>query len=191
MDAKVALAYWLALPAERRTFQAVADRFRVDRSRISQIAKRDSWRDRLDELELEGIRDAERKVRETARRLALSRAQRIGNVLELFDRANALALSQIPLKPDGTVDLDALVELGDRPLDRLLERMPGLFRMAELAAGEATDRIHVTEIQPVLLAFARIALLDREPGERERILGMLTAASSGLVEIEGTATRVA
>lgn len=186
-----AKAYWLALPAERRTFKAVADRFHVSAARVGQIATRDGWQKTLDELELEGVREAEQEVRRQFRRLARPRAERIANTLELYDRALDLAIGQIPLTADGKIDVEAIAKLGDRPLDRLLERMPGLFRMAELASGEATDRIHVAEVQPVLLAFARIALLDRPPEERERILGMLTAASSGLVEIEGTSTRVA
>lgn len=182
-----AKAYWLALPEGARTFQAVADRFHVDRSRISQIAKRDGWREALEAQELETMVETEKEVRRRISRLARSRADRISSVLELFDRANDLALSQLPLNDKGEIDL---TKIGGVALDRILERMPGLFRMAELAAGEATDRVHVSEVQPVLLAFARIALLDR--GEaRERILGMLTAASSGLVEIEGRSERVA
>lgn len=186
-----AKAYWLALPADRRTFRAVAARFNVSAARVGQIAARDNWQKTLDEVESSELVKAEQEVRRQVRKLVRSRADRIANTLELYDRALDLAIAQVPLTADGTIDVDAISKLGDRPLDRLLERMPGLFRMAELAAGEATDRIHVSEIQPVLLAFARIALLDRPDGERERILGMLTAASSGLVEIEGRSERVA
>lgn len=181
-----ALAYWLALPEDRRTYRAVADRFLISEARVGQVAKRDGWLKTLERIETEALVETEKEVRRRISRLARSRADRISSTLELFDRANDLALAQLPLTEAGEIDLDAI---GDVALDKILERMPGLFRMAELAAGEATDRVHVSEVQPVLLAFARIALLDRGD-ERERILGMLTAASSGLVEIEGQAVRV-
>lgn len=181
---KAALAYWLALPHEKRSHLAVAQRFGVSRQRIQQIATEDEWSKRLDELEEAEAAEAMRDVRRAVRRQARSRAERIAQTLEAYDRSNDLLLGLLPIKADGTIDEKALDRLGDRPLDRLLGHLPGLHRMAELAAGEATDRLAVTEVQPVLIAFAKIAVFHAPPEERPAVMRELADASSGLIPLE-------
>lgn len=175
-------AYWLALSPEERTFKAAGARFGVTAERVGQIARRDGWLVAAKDLDLERERAEDRELRKMIRRDARQRAERLSRTLELYDRTNDLALELLPLKADGSVDVAAL---GDaRPtIDAILGRMPGLFKMAELAAGEATDRVAVSEVQPVLLAFARIAVMRAPAGERGEVMRELEAASSGLIPL--------
>jgi hypothetical protein len=173
-----AKAYWLALPDDRRTYETVAQRFQVSAERVGQVARRDGWREELAALQA----DEDAEVRRVFRRNARNRAERLGRTLEFYDRANDLALAEIPLDENGEVDLARLGEAKPK-VEALLSSMPGLFKMAELAAGEATDRVAIAEVQPVLVAFARIAVLRSSPEERGEVIRELEAASAGLVQI--------
>jgi hypothetical protein len=175
---QAAKAYFLALPVERRTFKAVAERFKVSDVRVGQIAKRDRWGEdvlRLDE-------EQERATWSKLRRELRSRADRVARTLELYDRANDLALELLPVREDGSIDVEKL-GAGAPTLEQILRRIPGLFRMAELAAGEATDRVQIADVQPVLSAFARIAVLEAAPERRAEVMRLLEAASAGLVAL--------
>lgn len=175
-----AKAWYLALPEERRTFKAVADRFEVSDVRVSQVAKRDKWLEQAEEID----RRVERK---TITNLVRNRADRLTRTLEVFDRAADLALELLPLTAAGEIDV-AKIDPSKMPrVDQILEKIPGLFRMAELAAGEATDRVALSELQPVLVAFAKIAVIHAPAEKRGEVIRELEAASSGLVSLESAA----
>lgn len=177
-----AKAYFLGLPEERRTFAQVARRFHVSNARVGQIARRDKWLAALGE-----VRDLEaQEVMRVVRHEIRGRAERLGRTLEFYDRVNDAAIASLPLGENGEVDLDKLGDAAPK-IEALLSSMPGLFKMAELAAGEATDRVAISELQPVLVAFARIAVLHAPTEVRGDVIRELEAASAGLVTIDGSA----
>lgn len=175
-----AKAYFLALPEERRTLKAVADRFQVSDVRVSQVAKRDKWLAEADTID----RRVERKA---ITNLVRNRADRLTRTLEIYDRSTDLALQILPLDATGAIDVSKIDPSKMPRIDQVLEKLPGLFRMAELAAGEATDRIALSELQPVLIAFAKIAVVNARPEDRGQVVRELEQASSGLVSLEPTA----
>lgn len=175
-----AKAYWLALPDEKRTYEAVAARFHVSSERVGQVARRDGWREELASLHA----DQDRETRRVFRRHARNRAERLARTLDFYDRATDVGLASLPLDAEGEIDLTALGEARPK-IEALLSSMPGLFKMAELAAGEATDRVAIAEVQPVLVAFARIAVLRASPEVRGEVIRELEQASAGLVQIGG------
>lgn len=171
-------AYWLALPEPRRTFTAVADRFGCSDVRVGQIAREDGWAKLLEEHEAAEAREMQKALVREVRRRARSRVDRLLSTLELYDRVNDVALDALPIGEDGKIIA------GELRLESLLASMPGLFKMAELAAGEATDRVAIADVQPVLVAFARIAVLRAPAADRGEVMRELEAASAGLVVLE-------
>lgn len=169
-----ARAYFLALPTERRTFAEVARRFGVSDVRVSQIARRDGWVE-------EAQRTDERVERRAVTMLVRNRAERLARTLELYDRAGDLALELLPLDAEGRLDVAKMREIPR--VDQILEKIPGLFRAAELAAGEATDRVALSELQPVLVAFAKIAVVHAAPEQRGEVVRALEQASGGLLTL--------
>ena len=181
-DPNVLRAYWLALPVERRSFRVVGERFGLSSERIGQIARRDGWAEPLAEREVELERREAAEYRQVVRRIARNRAERLERTLEVYDRANDLLLEKLPLTPAGELDVKALA--ADLPsLEALLQRIPRLFRMAELASGEATDRIDVSSVQPILAAFAKIAVVHAPVEARGEVYRELEQACGGLVEL--------
>jgi predicted flap endonuclease-1-like 5' DNA nuclease len=174
---QAARAYFLALPPHRRSYAEVARRFHVSRGRVSQIARRDGWPAEATLID--------QRVREkAATMLARTRAERLVRMQEVADRTSDLALAMLPLDEKGAVDI-AKIPGGAPRLDQVLEKIPGLFKMAELAAGEATDRVSIADVRPVLIAFARIAVVHADPDRRGDVVRELEAASSGLVALDG------
>lgn len=173
-----ARAYFLALPTEHRTFKAVAEKFHVTPARVGQIAKRDSWLKARDELEELEVAETEKVIRKRVLELARDRATRIVRVVELVDRVNDVALQKLKVGEDGAITVE-----GELELEKILSTMPGLVRMAELVSGEATDRVHVSEVQPVLVAFAQIAVRYAPAEERDRVVVELEQASAGLLQM--------
>lgn len=182
IDWTIARAWYLALPMDKRTFASVASRFGVSRSQVSRRAGEEGW----DAV----ARDADRRVeRRALERVIRSRADRLARTIEVYDRANDLAAQLLPIdEATGLIDVGK-IEAMPR-VDQILEKLPGLFRMAELAAGEATDRVAVAEVQPVILAIARIAIMRAPADERGSVLREIEAATAGLVQI-GPGTEVA
>jgi hypothetical protein len=182
---RAAKAYYLALPEERRSYAAVARRFGVSDVRVGQIAKRDGWAKAVEEIQA----IEEREIQRVLRRELRNRAERISRTLEVYDRVSDLALELLPLDESGEIDVTRIRELPS--LDALLGKMPGLFRMAELAAGEATDRVAISDVPPVLVAFARIAVLNADADRRGEVMRELEAASAGLVALSAGAEAAA
>lgn len=176
-----ARAYWLALPEERRSYKAVAERFHVSDVRIGQIARADDWPKALAELQTQADRIERQELAKELRRLARNRAERLGRTLEAYDRLNDLLLERIPIGEDGLVDVDQVREL---KLETLITGLPGLFKMAELAAGEATDKVAIADVHPVLISFARIAVLRAPAEERGEVMRELESAAAGLIALE-------
>jgi hypothetical protein len=171
-----ARAYFLALPPERRTFAEVSRRFQVSDVRVGQVARSQGWVEAAGEID-------ERVERRAITMLVRNRAERLARTLEVADRYTDLVLGQIPLKADGSVDVAAIPKEALGRIDQVVEKMPGLFKMAELAAGEATDRVAISELQPVLVAFARIAVVNAPAELRGEVIRELEAASAGLVTL--------
>lgn len=174
-----ARAYFLALPAHRRTYAEVSRRFKVSDVRVSQVARSQGWIEEAEKID-------ERIEKRAITNLVRGRAERLTRTLELYDRASDLALASLPLDAKGEIDVKALGEAKPK-LESLLTSMPGLFKMAELAAGEATDRVAISELQPVLIAFAKIAVVHAPAEKRGEVIRELEAASAGLVTLDAAA----
>lgn len=163
-----ARAWWLAQPPERRTHQAVADRFKVSRSRVSQIAARDRWDDRLVEV----LREADKRV--------IAQAVRSQAELATVQRRIAARLQDRVLEQlEGADEL----ELNDG-----LRRLPGILRLDQLLAGEATDRVDLAEVKTALVSISQVAIIaGRESWPPERTLEALREATAGLVALPAAA----
>lgn len=181
-----ARAYWLALEPEKRSYQAVAERFGVTRQRVGQVARANGWPKALEELEELEEKTEMREIRRAIVARARSRGERVARTLELYDRASDLGLELLPLTDAGELDLAAIAEIPN--LDTMLQRLPALFRMAELAAGEATENVAIVEIQPILIALSRVAIRNAPAERREAVLGELEEAMGGLLTIEAGPT---
>lgn len=172
---QAAKAYYLALPPTRRSYAEVARRFKVSDVRVGQVARAQGWSIEADTVD--------RRVEQRAiTQIVRNRADRLARTLELYDRASDLTLTMLPLNADGSIDVARIKEMPR--IDQMLEKIPGLFKMAELAAGEATDRVSIADVQPVLIAFARIAVVHASPESRADVVRELEAASSGLVQLD-------
>lgn len=176
-----ARAYWLALPPEQRLFVKVAERFGVSPARVGQVARRDDWLKAAADLEQEEERVEMAEIRKVVTARARSRGERLAKTLEIYDRANDLGLELLPLGEDGEIDLAAIAE--SPSLEQMLGRLPRLFRMAELAAGEATDRVTIAEIQPILVALGRVAIRNCLPERRSEVVRELEEATAGLLAL--------
>lgn len=176
---QVAKAYYLGLPRERRSFAEVARKFKVSDVRVGQVARAAGWPETAAAVD-------ERVERRAVTMIVRSRAERLARTLELYDRAADATLKMLPLDANGDVDVKAL-EKAKPKLEALLSGMPGLFKMAELAAGETTDRVAIAEIQPVLIAFAKIAVVHAPAETRGQVIRELEAASAGLVRLDDAA----
>lgn len=160
-----AKAYYLALPRHRRTKRAVAKRFGVSDARVGQVARLEHWDRDADSVD-------ERTERRTTTLLVRSRAEREARYLEIVD-----------LAADLTIELFERDQPGPT-LEQMLKRMPGLAKIERLVAGEATDRVDIADVQPVLIAFARIAVVHARPEARRDVVQALEAVSSGLVQLD-------
>lgn len=172
---QAARAYFLGLPPERRTFAEVGRRFQVSDVRVGQVARSAGWVEAAEEVD-------SRVEKRAVTMIVRNRAERLARTLELYDRAADLALEMLPLDGEGRLDVKKIQNLPR--VDQMLEKIPGLFRTAELAAGEATDRVAISELQPVLVAFAKIAVVHAPPDRRGDVIRELEAASAGLVSLE-------
>lgn len=177
---QVAKAYFLAMPPNKRSFAAVSRRFKVSDARVGVVARSGGW---VEEAEKADRRAEKRAVTMIVR----NRADRLVRTLEIYDRSTDLALQILPLDAKGAIDVKKIDPSKMPRIDQVLEKLPGLFRMAELAAGEATDRIALSELQPVLIAFAKIAVVNARPEDRGQVVRELEQASSGLVSLEPAA----
>src|SRR3954452_9854208 len=118
-----ARAYFLALPAARRTYAEVARRFKCSDVMVGQIAKREGWREQAEKIER---RIEQRAITEIVR----NRAERLARTLSVFDRASDLTLALLPID-EKTGELDPSKMADAKPkLESLLSSMPGLFKMA-------------------------------------------------------------
>lgn len=174
---QAARAYYLALPLTKRTFAEVGRRFQVSDVRVGQVARSQGWVE-------EAAKVDERIEKRAISLLVRNRAERLARTLEVADRYTDLVLAQIPLDANGQIDVSKIPAEALGRIDQVVEKMPGLFKMAELAAGEATDRVAIAELQPVLVAFAKIAVVHAPPEKRGEVIRELEAASAGLVTLE-------
>ncbi len=132
VDWEAAKAFYIALPAEERSYTRISAQFGVSEVSVGKWARRQDWPAQAAE--------ADRKAGEKAvARIVRSRAERIVAYTSLVDDyVDAVAAK---LKTD---DLD--VKAAD---------LPGLVKTAELLLGEPTDRIQVSQLQPLLDSYDR------------------------------------
>lgn len=124
---------YLDLEGER-TFAAVAKHFGVSDVAVGNRARREDWKRAAREYD-------ERTADELAAKRVRTRAARVAQSLRIVDKL----LDRVE------VDVDVL--------DLKVSDFPALVKTAELLEGQATDRIALGEIQPVLRTY-NAALLE-------------------------------
>lgn len=141
IDWDAAFAYFASDPTI--SFGKVGKQFGVSDVAVGKHAKRDNWNQRRAELLEQAANSALQRARRT-------REQRITKVLGLVDSAI-----------DGfDTQLDAKIA------EAKLSDLPALVKLTELLEGEATDRVDVTRVQPLIAAFVvKVAVLV--PAERD------------------------
>lgn len=146
--------FWLALQPPR-SFQTVADQYRVSRSRVRYVAVREGWEALAADVDARALENAKRRI-------VRSRADRVTKVLGiidgLVDRYDD-ELAQLELKP---ADLDRVVKLG------------------ELLQGEATDRVEFGEVKDAFVRFGTRVLGWLPKEFHERFLGELRDELGGV-----------
>jgi hypothetical protein len=158
VDWETAEAFYLGLDPPRR-LQRVVEKFSVSRVSVGKQAKARKWRDKAAEIDAQVAAGAMRRVRR-------SRAERVQKVLELVDSV-----------VDGFTD--------DRLLEAKVSDLPALVKLAELLEGEATDRVDIRKVQPVIVAFVtRVAGCVAKEKQPE-FAGHLDWLEGELLAIEG------
>jgi hypothetical protein len=125
IDWDAAFAYFCSDPTT--TFTGVARQFHVSHTAVCKHAKRDNWNDQRAKLLDQAANGALQRVRRT-------RQERIQKVLELVDTV-----------VEGFTD--------ERLAEAKVSDVPALVKLAELLEGEATDRVDIRRVQPVIVAF--------------------------------------
>lgn len=158
IDWAAAEAFYLSLDPPRR-LQRVVEKFAVSRVSVGKQAKARKWREKATEID-------EHAARGTMQRIRRSRQERVQKVLELVDTV-----------VEGFTD--------DRLLEAKVSDLPALVKLAELLEGEATDRVDIRKVQPVIVAFVtRVAgcvSKDKQP----EFAGHLDWLEGELLAIEG------
>lgn len=172
-DHDAALAVFVSL-GPTRTLSDVAKRFKVSVQAIAKVAKADNWFDVAAKIDREAAEKALRRVRR-------SREQRVEQALRIVD--GTLLLYEQKLE-----DIAGDV----KPQD-----VVALTKLAELLEGEATSRISISELQPLLNAFeqavAELEALARQvdPDATDRAVARLddeltAIASARAASVRGT-----
>lgn len=149
IDWQAAEEFYLSLDPPR-VLQRVVEKFAVSRVSVGRQAKQRKWREKAERLDAAAVAGVTRRIQRT-------REQRITKVLGLVDSAI-----------DGfDAQLDAKIA------EAKLSDLPALVKLTELLEGEATDRVDVTRVQPLIAAFVvKVAVLvpaDRD-GELSAVL---------------------
>jgi hypothetical protein len=116
--------FWLALPHPRSS-QPVADKFRVSRTRVNHVRKRDSWDAIAAEIDAKALDVVKRRE-------IKNHAQRDEDLLGLYDKL-----------------IDRAHEMLDRDdaAEVKFSDIPPYVRQVQLVQGEPTDRIAQAEVQ--------------------------------------------
>jgi hypothetical protein len=165
IDWDAALAFYVSLGPQERSFQRVADEFPVSMTTVKKWAKRNEWHRVAAEADAVAGRVAlDRAVR--------TRSERTEAVLKLVDEYLDQTTARIKTK-------DLNIKASD---------VPHLVKLAELLLGEPTDRIQISQLEPLLDAYdqaldrLRDMASDREGADRiiegldERLLALAAQA---------------
>ena len=123
IDWEQAFTFYASLPAERRSYQAVADQFGVSVRTVEKHGRQDKWKQRLRGINAQ-------VAAETNNSLSQSRAEQIGKLVKLIDAtliayADKLRRGDLRMSPS---DLDRLHKLWQQLTDELAQPadpMPG------------------------------------------------------------------
>jgi hypothetical protein len=164
VDPDVAFSYFAGLPPAERSRSRVAARFQVSPQRMSQLAARHRWDDRVALLDARARRRAETTI-------VRDRAKVLATTLEIVDLAESELLARLRAG-------EAEVRLAD---------LPGLVRLRELLLGEATERIDVAEDKVVNAAAISVGQRIVEQARRQEYADALEQAVGGIVSLGPTA----
>lgn len=141
IDWDAAFAYFCSDPTV--SYPKVSRQFSVSVTSVGKHARAEKWNERRAKLHEQAANGALQRVRR-------SREQRVQKVLELVDAA-----------VDGfDARLDAKIA------EAKLSDLPALVKLAELLEGEATDRVDIRKVQPVIVAFVtRVARHIPKPAQ--------------------------
>src|SRR4051812_7299819 len=161
IDWSDACSYWMGLPADQRSYQAVADRYGISVRTVERHGRKERWRERRREIEA----SADRAV---AEQLAAARAEHQEGVLKLVDAtyvlyARGLSSGTVKVTPSDLVRLH-----------KLRTELEG--KAADLEAGAAAV---ATRTGPRDETERRLQVLRalHEVGDLDRLLGRAGSAS--------------
>lgn len=148
-----AFLFYAALPAERRSYQAVADEFGVSRRTVERHGREDRWKQQARELDRDSARAA-------AERLKDQRADKLIDTEKLVEAtyvsyANQLVAGQVKVNPSHLVKLFELRErIWERQDDETVEQLGQLAQPVD-PIDPAEHKLHV------LRALEEAGVLDR------------------------------
>lgn len=154
VDWDAALAFYVALGPTERSYRMVSERFGVSETTVRKWANRQDWPTVAATTDAEAGRVAlDRAVR--------TRSERTEAVLKLVDEYLDQTTARIKAK-----DLD--IKASD---------VPHLVKLAELLLGEPTDRIAISQLEPLLDAYDqaldKLRDMASDPEQADRIIGGL------------------
>jgi hypothetical protein len=160
IDWEHAFVFWAGLPPEGRSYQAVADEFRVSRRTVERHGREGGWKRRLAEISAQA-------VAETNSSLGHARAEQIGKLRKLIDAtllsyADKLRRGDVRISP---ADLDRLHKLWQQLTEELPQPSEPTPQDEEPARRRSAE--HIAEVIDAL----------RESGALEA-LGLTTTHSN-------------
>lgn len=154
LDVPSAITFYVGLGPEQRSYRRVATQFSVSETTVKKWARRQGWA----EMAAAADRDAAEKG---AAKAARSRADRVATTLKFVD--------------DYTDAVNA--KLAGNALDVKASDVAALVKLAELLTGEPTDRIQISQLQPLLdsydLALDQLTILAKDPEKAAAIIRRL------------------
>lgn len=131
--------FWAGLPAEDRSYQAVADKFQVSRRTVERHGREAGWKRRLAEI-------GARAAAETNSSLGHARAEEIGKLRKLIDAsllsyAEKLRRGDVRMSP---ADLDRLHKLWQQLTDELPPPNEPMLPEEERSSGRPAE--HIAEV---------------------------------------------
>jgi hypothetical protein len=130
VDWDAARAFYLSLGPEERTYRRVVAEYGVSEKTVQKWAARQDWPAQAAAFDAA-------VSNETTNRIIRTRAQRVEDTLRYVDRVIDRAAGMVDTSDVKHSDVAALVKL------------------AELLVGEPTDRIQISQLQPLLDAYDR------------------------------------
>lgn len=154
LDVPAALAFYVGLGPAERSYLKVSREFQVSLTTIQKWGKRQDWPSKAAAADADASEKGQRQA-------ARSRADRVATTLKFVD--------------DYT---DAVKDrLAGNALDVKASDVAALVKLAELLTGEPTDRIQISQLQPLLdsydLALDQLTILAKDPEKAAAIVRRL------------------